>query len=194
MKRFFASLRTSVVLITILTLLLGIGYPLFMYCVGQLFFHKEANGSLVFLEGKPIGSSLIGQNFTDKKYFHPRPSSAGDKGYDATSSSGSNLGPTSQKLIVAIDKRVTAYRSENGLDADTVLPAEAVTTSGSGLDPHISPADAYLQAARVASARGMAIEGVNNLIEKFTEGSTLWLFGEPRVNVLLLNLELNKIQ
>ena len=177
----------------LLTVLLGIIYPLFMFGVGQLFFHKKANGSLFFYEdGKVIGSLWIAQNFTKPEYFHPRPSSAGDKGFDAANSSGSNLGPTSQKLADALQQRVAAYRSENSLSSDTMIPADAVMTSGSGLDPHISTANALLQAARVASARGLSQGKIEDLITEYTEEPTLGLFGQARINVLRINLALDK--
>jgi K+-transporting ATPase ATPase C chain len=195
MRAFFASFKPALISLTLLTLLLGIVYPLFMFCVGQVFFHRKANGTLFYYKsGDVIGSQWIAQGFTKSEYFHPRPSSAGDSGYDAANSSGSNLGPTSQKLSDALSQRAGSYRSENSIDSGTPIPADAVTTSGSGLDPHISVANARLQAARVASARSMSVEEVGNLIAKYTEGSTLGLFGEPRVNVLRLNLALDKME
>lgn len=194
MKVFLSSLRISFVALACLTVLLGIIYPCFIWGVGQLLFHKKANGTLFYYQnGEVIGSELIAQNFSLASYFHPRPSSAGDNGYDAANSSGSNLGPTSQKLIDTVRGRVAAYRSENSLSDDVLIPPDAVTGSGSGLDPHISLANAMLQASRVASARGMAVEDVRHLIGKYTEGRALWLFGEKRVNVLRVNLALDKI-
>jgi len=193
MRLFFESLKPAVICMALLTVLLGIVYPLFMFGVGQVIFHKQANGSLFYYaNGEVIGSKLIAQGFSKSEYFHPRASSAGDKGYDAANSSGSNLGPTSQKLSDALHQRASAYRSENSISADTPVPAEAVTTSGSGLDPHISVANALLQAGRVASARGMDEGEVHHLIHQYTEGRTLGIFGEPRVNVLRLNLALDK--
>ena len=193
MRAFFASLKPAIISLALLTVLLGIIYPLFMFGVGQLFFHKKANGSLFFYEdGKVIGSLWIAQNFTKPEYFHPRPSSAGDKGFDAANSSGSNLGPTSQKLADALQQRVAAYRSENSLSSDTMIPADAVMTSGSGLDPHISTANALLQAARVASARGLSQGKIEDLITEYTEEPTLGLFGQARINVLRINLALDK--
>jgi K+-transporting ATPase ATPase C chain len=137
-----------------------------------------------------VGSNLLAQGFTDPKYFHPRPSAAG-QGYDATTSGGSNLGPTSKKLVDGVRRRVTNYRLENGLPADTIVPADAVTTSASGLDPHISVKNALLQAERVASTRGLSVEVVMKKIDAHTEGRTLGILGEPRVNVLMLNLDLD---
>jgi K+-transporting ATPase ATPase C chain len=137
-----------------------------------------------------IGSSLLAQRFAGERYFHPRPSAAG-QGYDAVSSGGSNLGPISQKLIDTVKQRVADYRKENGLGPDAPVPADAVTTSASGLDPHISVQNALLQARRVAYTRGMSDEGIRKRIEEHTEGRTLWIFGEPRVNVLKVNLALD---
>ncbi len=194
MKVFLSSLRISFVALACFTVLLGIIYPCFIWGIGQLFFHKKANGTLFYYQdGEVIGSELIGQNFSLPSYFHPRPSSAGDSGYDAANSSGSNLGPTSQKLIDTVRGRVAAYRSENSLSDSVLIPPDAVTCSGSGLDPHISLANAMLQAPRVASARGMEVADVRHLIKKYTEGRALGLFGEKRVNVLRLNLALDKI-
>ena len=185
-------IRTSFISLAAMTILFGVIYPLFMWVVGQVFFRDEANGSLVYKEGKAIGSELIGQNFSTAAYFYPRPSAAGDKGYDAANSSGSNLGPTSKKLIDTIVQRATIYRAENGLDSSTQLPADAVTSSGSGLDPHISVENALLQASRVAKARKLPKEVVVEIIKENTEAPEFGLFGHTRVNVLLLNLSLDK--
>ena len=164
-------------------------YPAAVWGIGQLAFAGRANGSLVTSHGHVVGSELIGQNFAGEGFFHPRPSAAGDAGYDATASGGSNLGPTSRKLAAAIRDRVAH-------DADTRpdrgIPADAVTASGSGLDPHISPANALAQAPRVARANGLQLARVEALIRSRTEGRFLGIFGEPRVNVLLLNLDLRK--
>lgn len=194
MKSFFSSLKPALIALTLLTLLLGVVYPLFMYGVGQLFFREKANGSLFYYQnGQVIGSEWIGQNFTKPEYFHPRPSSAGN-GYDASNSSGSNLGPTAQKLSDALTQRAQAYRKENGLAADTPLPADSVTASASGLDPHIGKQNAMLQASRVASARDLPVERVYALIEEYTEGATWGLLGEARINVLRINLALDKLE
>ncbi len=194
MKTFFGSLKPALIALALLTVILGILYPLFIYGIGELFFHKKTNGTLFYDKvGKIVGSEWIGQNFTKPEYFHPRPSAAGDKGYDATSSSGSNLGPTSQKLVDTLKKRAADYRSENKLPPDAVIPADAVTASGSGLDPHISVSNALLQAARIAAARHLNTDQVKTLIEEFTEAPTWGLFGESRINVLRINLRLDEI-
>lgn len=192
MKAFFSSLKPAAVSLALLTLLLGVLYPLFIWGVGQLFFQRKANGSLLYCQnGEVVGSEWIAQNFTKPGYFHPRPSSAGDKGYDAAHSSGSNLGPTSQKLADMLRQRASSYRLENKLRSDTLIPADAITASGSGLDPHISVANALLQAPRVASARNWSEEKVRDLIGQYTEQPTLGLLGEARVNVLRINLALD---
>ena len=185
-------LRTAILMVVVLTILLGIIYPLVMTGIAQVLFPSQANGSLVRdTSGNVIGSALLGQNFTQPQYFHPRPSAAGSDGYDATASGGSNLGPTNQKLIDAVKDRTDAYRQENGLAADAPVPVDAVTTSASGLDPDISPANALLQANRVAQARGLSVDQVRSLVNQYTEGRTLFVLGEPRVNVLKINLALD---
>jgi K+-transporting ATPase ATPase C chain len=185
-------LRTAVLMVVVLTVLLGILYPLIMTGVSQVLFPSQANGSLVRDgSGNVIGSAILGQNFTDPKYFHPRPSAAGSDGYDATSSGGSNLGPTNQKLLDQVKDRAEAYRQENGLADDALVPVDAVTASASGLDPDISPANARLQAKRVAQARALSEQQVRTLVDENTEPRTLFVLGEPRVNVLKLNLALD---
>lgn len=190
MKALITELRIALIsTIALAVILCGI-YPAFVWVVAQGLFPREANGSLITEKGTVTGSSLLAQGFTGERYFHPRPSAAG-QGYDATSSGGSNLGPISQKLIDTVKQRVADYRKENGLGPDAPVPADAVTTSASGLDPHISVQNVLLQARRVAYARGMSDEGIRKRIEEHTEGRTLWIFGEPRVNVLKLNLTLD---
>ena len=192
MKTFLKETLTSVQTTLVLAVLLCGVFPLIILGAGQLLFPHQANGSLV--ESKDlriIGSELLGQNFAGPKHFHPRPSSAGANGYDAANSSGSNLGPTSGKLIDAVKQRAESYRAENGLSADALVPGDAVTASGSGLDPHISPRNADLQAARVARERGMSLDTVKAEIAKATDGRSLGILGEPGVNVLKLNIALD---
>ncbi len=185
------ALKKATIILFSLTLLLGVIYPFFMWGVGQLFFHHHANGTLLLnREGKVIGSKWIGQNFASPEYFHPRPSSAGVNGYDAANSSGSNLGPTSQKWVDILKKRVNDYRSENNWDGE--IPPDAITASGSGLDPHISAENARIQAPRIATARNLSQEEINRLIEEHTQGRTLGIFGERRINVLEINLALDQ--
>jgi len=190
MKNLIAELRTSIAATLLLAVLCCGIYPVVVWAVGQGLFSRKANGSLVRADGKVVGSSLLAQGFTAPKYFHPRPSAAG-QGFDAAGSSGTNLGPTSKKLIEDVKQRVADYRAENGLSSDTLVPTDAVTSSASGLDPHISPANANLQAGRVASARGIPKEEVLRRIRAHTEGRTLGFLGESRVNVLTLNLSLD---
>ncbi len=190
MKNLAAELRASIAATLLLAVLCCGVYPLIVWAVGQGLFSSEANGSLVQVDGKITGSTLLAQGFTAPNYFHPRPSAAG-QGYDAAGSSGTNLGPTSKKLIDAVQDRVAAYKAENGLPPDAKVPADAVTSSASGLDPHISPANANLQAGRVASARGIPKEEVLRKIRAHTERRSLGILGEPRVNVLTLNLDLD---
>jgi len=166
-------------------------YPLVVFGIAQALFRDKANGSLIVdQDGTVRGSKLLAQGFTADKYFHPRPSAAGN-GYDAASSGGSNLGPTSQKLNDAIKDRVAAYRKENGLSETEPVPADAVTASGSGLDPQISLRNAELQTPRVAKARGLSEEKVRELVQQNTDGRNLGVLGEPGVNVLELNLALD---
>ena len=174
-----------------LTVLLGVLYPLAITGISQLLFPHQANGSLITARGKVVGSELIGQNFTRPEYFHPRPSAAGNDGYDATASAGSNLGPTNQKLIDRVKASADKFYKENP-DYHGPIPSDLVTTSGSGLDPHVSPDSARAQAARVANARGISTDDMNQLIAQFTETPTLGIFGESRVNVLRLNLALDE--
>jgi potassium-transporting ATPase KdpC subunit len=184
---------TRAILATLLFAIVLCGvYPVIIWGASQLLFPHQANGSLI--EGrdrKIVGSEWLGQNFTGAKYFHPRPSAAGANGYDAANSSGSNLGPTSKKLIDSVRQRATDYRKENGLAADSLVPGDAVTASGSGLDPHISPKNAALQAPRVAKERGLSLDEVKSEIAKATDRRSLGIFGEAGVNVLKLNLALD---
>jgi K+-transporting ATPase ATPase C chain len=191
MKEFFAQLRGAIGA----TLMLGVVccgiYPVLVWGLGQALFADKANGSLIVdAKGTVLGSKLIGQNFSADKYFHPRPSAAGN-GYDALNSGGSNLGPTSQKLADTIKQNVADYRAQNGLASNAPVPADAVTASASGLDPHISVENARLQAARVAKARGLKEEDVKALIAQYTDPADLGFLGDPGVNVLRLNLALD---
>lgn len=171
----------------LLTVLTGLIYPGVVTVACQALFPNQANGSLLERDGKVIGSALLGQSFTNARYFHPRPSAAGSEGYDSSASGGSNLGPTSQKLI---DRIRAAKQAEGVTDA---IPADMLTASASGLDPHISPASARKQIARVAQARHLPESAVTKLIGEFTKDRDLGLLGEPRVNVLLLNLALDRM-
>lgn len=173
------------------TLLLGVIYPLAITGVSQMLFPHQANGSLIEKNGKIIGSELIGQNFSKPEYFQPRPSAAGADGYDPTASGGSNYGPTSRKLVDRVTASIAKFRKDNP-DYTGPLPADLVTASASGLDPHISPDSATAQAARVAKARGVSLDQVNQLIAQTREGPDLGVLGEPRVNVLKLNLALDE--
>ncbi|MEO6876781.1 MAG: K(+)-transporting ATPase subunit C [Opitutaceae bacterium] len=194
MKTILLELKTSILLTLVFAVLLCGAYPLLVWGGAQLLFPTQANGSLVRdAAGTVRGSALLAQNFSSAQYFHPRPSAAGT-GYDATNSGGTNLGPTSQKLNDSIKAAVATYRTTNGLGADTPVPADAVTSSGSGLDPHISLANAHLQAARVARSRGLSLARVLALIADHIEGRDLRIFGDPGVNVLLLNRSLDAIR
>jgi K+-transporting ATPase ATPase C chain len=193
MKEFFSNIRGAVVSTLVLAVVCCGLYPLVVFGISQALFHDKANGSLIVdPNGTVRGSRLLGQEFADAKYFHPRPSAAGN-GYDATSSGGSNLGPTSRKLNDAIKERLAAYRAENGLSESAPVPADAVTASGSGLDPHISLQNAELQIPRVVKARGVAEEKVRELISQNTNGRDFGVFGEPGVNVLQLNRALDQL-
>jgi potassium-transporting ATPase KdpC subunit len=187
MKQLLIAVKATVVL----TILTGLIYPLAVTGLAKVLFPHQAQGSLIEANGKVIGSGLIGQRFTKPEYFHGRPSGAGNDGYDGLSSGGFNQGPTNQKLIDRVRGDVAKFRGENPTFTGTI-PADIVTGSGSGLDPHISPEAADAQAARVASARHTSLESVRRLIAANTEDRQLGVLGEPRVNVLLLNLALDR--
>lgn len=193
-------------LLLVCTVVLGLAYPFAVLGLAQVAFKAKADGSLVSVNGTVVGSSLIGQQFSDPKYFQPRASAAGalasgtpstpDAPVDPSSlaqanSGGSNLGPTNETLLSTVEERAAAYRQANGLDADALVPVDAVTASGSGVDPHISIANARLQAPRVAQQRNLSVDQVNRLVDANTEGRTLGVLGEPGVNVLALNLALD---
>lgn len=184
-KQMMPGLRMTI----LMTVLTGLIYPGVVTAICQILFPAQANGSLVYRDGKVAGSSLIGQNFTRPEYFHPRPSAAGSDGYDASASSGSNLGPTSQKLMDRVKASAEKIRAEQKI---AEFPADLLTASASGLDPHVSPASAQLQAPRVAAARGASPDAVLSLVAESTEGRDLGFLGEARVNVLMLNLKLDE--
>jgi potassium-transporting ATPase KdpC subunit len=189
MTRFLRrQLLPAVRLLVVLTLLTGVAYPAIVTVAAQALFPLQANGSLIVVDGRTVGSSLIGQAFDAPRYFWGRPSAAGATGNDASASGGSNLAPTSQALIDRITADVDRIRSANG---GGPVPVDLVTTSASGLDPDISPAAAELQVARVASARGLAVADVQAAVARHTQQPVLGFLGEPRVNVLLLNLDLD---
>ncbi|HEY7063497.1 MAG TPA: potassium-transporting ATPase subunit KdpC [Chloroflexota bacterium] len=201
MSRLGQQIRIAVIMTVVLTVITGLAYPLAITAVAQVAFPFQANGSLIERNGTVIGSELIAQSFAAPGYFHPRPSatvnaddSTVDQPYNAGNSGGSNLGPTNQKLIDAVEERAKAYREENHLAADAPVPVDAVTTSASGLDPHITPANAAIQVTRVAAARGVPAPQVQQLVDQYTEGRTLFVLGEPRVNVLRLNLALDDLR
>lgn len=191
-------LRPAILLLILMTAITGIAYPLVVTGVAQVAFEDKANGSLIEKDGQIVGSELIGQSFVNPDtgetlpgYFRSRPSAAGS-GYDAALSSGSNLGPTNPVLIDRVTADVAIIRTENGLAADAEIPVDLVTSSGSGLDPDISPASANLQIARVAQQRGISEEQVGEIVDEYTSGRTLGFLGEPRVNVLKVNLALDE--
>ena len=194
MKKHLTELRSAVMVTLIFAVVCCGLYPLVVFGISQALFHNQANGSLIVdASGTVHGSKLLGQQFTADKYFQSRPSAAGN-GYDATSSGGSNLGPTSSNLVTTIAQRIADYRAQNGLVTNALVPADAVTASGSGLDPHISLRNAELQAPRVAKARKLELEKVRVLIKQNTDSADWGIFGEPRVNVLTLNLSLDAIK
>ena len=194
MKAFLTEIRGAVMATVMLAVVCCGIYPLVVFGIGQTLFHDKANGSLlVDKDGTIHGSRLLGQQFTSEKYFQSRPSAAGN-GYDATSSGGSNLGPTSSNLVATITQRIADYRTQNNLATNALVPADAVTASGSGLDPHISVANAELQAPRVAKVRNLPVEKVQTLIRANTDPANFGILGEPGVNVLALNLALDQLK
>ena len=194
MKEVYSLLKKATLSLLIFAVVLCGVYPLLVWGVGQLLFPNKANGSLLFdKQGTAIGSKLIGENFSAAKYFHPRPSYAGSAGYDGTNSSASNFGPTSKKIEKALRLRAEEYRKTNNIGEEILLPIDAVTSSGSGLDPHISIENALLQLPRVAKARGVSSTALKKLLKNMTENRSLGILGEPRINVLLLNLKLDEL-
>ena len=190
MKTFWKDLWTAIAATVVLLVVVSGIYPVIIWGIGQVIFPSQANGSLITQNGQVVGSALLAQGFSGAKYFHPRPSQAGT-GYDAANSNGSNLGPTSKKLMDSIKDAADAYRKENNLAGEAIVPADAVTSSFSGLDPHISPKNAQIQASRVAHERGINEDVVRNEIEKATDKPFLGFIGDPGVNVLKLNLALD---
>lgn len=192
MKNIFTEFGRSLVATLFFAVILCGLYPLIVFGISQLLFPNQANGSLlVDKSGAVRGSALLAQNFAGAGYFHPRPSAAGANGYDATSSSGSNLGPTSSNLVANITQNIATYRSDNNMPTNAPVPADAVTESGSGLDPDISPENAGLQIPRVARARGISEDRVLELVKQNTAGRDLGIWGEPRVNIMTLNFALD---
>jgi K+-transporting ATPase ATPase C chain len=188
MKQLIIAIKATLVL----TVLTGIAYPLLVTGLTKVLFPHQANGSLIQANGKTIGSELIGQRFTRPEYFHGRPSAAGNDGYDGLASGGSTLGPTNQKLVDRVNDDLKKFRAENPTFTGPV-PADLVTASGSGLDPDLSPASAEAQVARVAARRQMSAEALRQLVAAHTEGRQFGILGEPRVNVLKLNLDLDRV-
>jgi K+-transporting ATPase ATPase C chain len=194
MKTIFTELGRSLMAVIVFGIICCVIYPLIIFGIGRTLFPHQTYGSLLIdKSGTVRGSELLCQNFTSDKYFHPRPSAAGNNGYDPTASGGSNLGPTSSTLYTNIMQNVAAYRSDNNVPAGKSVPADAVTESGSGLDPHISVANAGWQIPRVAKQRGMTEDQVRKLVEQNTSEPDLGIFGEPRVNVMTLNFALDQL-
>jgi potassium-transporting ATPase KdpC subunit len=194
MKTILAEFGRSIIATIVFAIVGCCIYPLIVFGLGQLMFPHQANGSLlVDKSGAVRGSELLCQNFTSEKYFHPRPSAAGNNGYDPTSSGGSNLGPTSSNLVANITGNIAAYRSDNNMPTNAPVPADAVTESASGLDPNISVKNAELQIPRVAKQRGMTEDQVRKIVAQNTDGRDLGVFGEPRVNVMTLNFALDQL-
>lgn len=191
MKRLLIEIKTACLITGVLILLTCCLYPLAVWGLAQVIFPGNANGSVVTGDGRPVISTLIAQPFSGEEYFHPRPSAVD---YNPSGSGGSNLGPLSAKLIDSVRLRAQRYREENGLPSNAVVPVDAVTASGSGLDPHISVENALLQADRVARARGVTVSFIRKMIETYTEGRDLWILGQPRVNLIKLNLALDELR
>jgi len=187
-------IMNAIGMLVVLTVICGLIYPLMMTGLAQAVFPHQANGSIIIRDGAPVGSKLIGQNFANPGYFHGRPSSAGEKGYDASNSGGSNLGPTSKKLMDTVSDNLKQVRDDNALNESAGIPSDLVLASGSGLDPDITPAAAYLQVERVARERNLDVAEVSQLVAKHIQGRQWGLFGEPRVNVLELNLALDALR
>lgn len=187
-------LISSFRVLILLSIVTGVVYPLTMTGIAQALFPYQANGTILSKEGKPIGSELIGQHFEAPGYFHGRPSAAGQDGYDGANSAGSNLGPTNKTLLETVEKNIEKVRKENEMQPSQAVPSDMVLASASGLDPHITPAAAYLQAKRVAKERGLKVQQVENLIQRQLEGRQFGIFGEPRINVLKLNMALEQLQ
>jgi K+-transporting ATPase ATPase C chain len=190
MNALLRQLRPALIAVVVFTVICGLAYPLLVTAIAQVGWQDTANGSLIERDGEVVGSELIGQSFVSPQYFHPRPSAAG-AGYDGAASSGSNLGPTNPDFLATVEERVAVYREENGLGEDVLVPVDAVTASGSGLDPHISVRNARLQAPRVAAERGVDVADVLDLVDEHTAHRTLAILGDPGVNVLQLNLALD---
>jgi K+-transporting ATPase, C subunit len=180
-------------MLLVMIVLTGIAYPLVVTGLAQLFFPHQANGSVVYKSGQVVGSQLIGQNFTDPKYFQSRPSDAGENGYDATASGGSNLGPTNKDFLNSVAERANNIRQQNELSPNQVVPSDLVTASASGLDPDITPEGAMIQVSRIAKLRNLPVGTVENLVRQDTTPRQLGIFGEARVNVLRLNLDLDNL-
>jgi len=189
----FKTMGRALMLMLIMTVLTGIAYPLVVTGLSKVIFPKQADGSLAYKGGAPIGSVLIGQNFSDARYFYSRTSAAGKDGYDAANSGGSNLGPTNKVLLDSVAKQAGKVRTDNGLSSTAPVPGDMVTASASGLDPDITPEAAQIQVARVAKARNFSVQKVQALVDQYTEGRQFGFLGEPRVNVLKLNITLDSL-
>ena len=183
---------TSLLMLLLMTILTGVIYPLAVTSIGEIFFPYQSNGSIIEFTGKKIGSKLIGQHFSDPKYFWGRPSATSPNPYNASASSGSNLGPSNPALFVALKDRVDVLRSKNNQNSNLV-PVDLVTSSASGLEPHITPASALFQIPRIAKTRNIEEKQIKILVDRFTEERTIGILGEKRVNVLLLNLALDQV-